>query len=46
MIDGGLCLGEGSGAAAVFHLIEMANVIYQEMSTFEQIHVEAYQPFS
>ena len=45
MIDGGLCLGEGSGAAAVFHLIEMANVIYQKMSTFEEIHVEAYQPF-
>ncbi|HIR28995.1 MAG TPA: nicotinate-nucleotide--dimethylbenzimidazole phosphoribosyltransferase [Candidatus Choladousia intestinigallinarum] len=46
MIDGGLCLGEGSGAAAVFHLIEMGNVIYQKMSTFEQIHVEAYQPLS
>lgn len=44
MIDGSLCLGEGSGAVAVFPLIEMANVIYQKMSTFEQIHVEAYQP--
>ncbi len=44
VIDGGLCLGEGSGAVAAFPLIEMANVIYQKMSTFDQIHVEAYQP--
>ncbi len=43
-IDGGLCLGEGSGAVAAFPLIEMANVIYREMSTFDQISVEAYQP--
>lgn len=44
IIDGGLCLGEGSGAAAVFPLIEMAAKIYHQMSTFEQINVEAYQP--
>ena len=44
VIDGGLCLGEGSGAVAAFPLIEMANVIYQKMSTFDQINVEAYQP--
>jgi nicotinate-nucleotide--dimethylbenzimidazole phosphoribosyltransferase len=43
-IDGGLCLGEGSGAVAVFPLIEMANTIYRKMSTFDEIHVEAYQP--
>lgn len=44
VIDGGLCLGEGSGAVAAFPLIEMANAIYQKMSTFAQISVEAYQP--
>ena len=38
-----MCLGEGSGAVAVFPLIEMAADIYHKMSTFEQIQVEAYQ---
>lgn len=38
-----MCLGEGSGAVAVFPLIEMAAEIYHSMSTFEQIQVEAYQ---
>lgn len=42
-LDAGMCLGEGSGAAAVFPLIETAAAIYHKMSTFEQISVEAYQ---
>ncbi len=42
-LDAGLCLGEGSGAVAVFPLIDMAADIYHRMSTFEQIQVEAYQ---
>ncbi len=42
-LDAGLCLGEGSGAAATFPLIEMASEIYHKMSTFEQISVEAYR---
>lgn len=42
-LDAGMCLGEGSGAVAVFPLIEMAAEIYRKMSTFEQIQVEAYQ---
>lgn len=42
-LDAGLCLGEGSGAAAAFPIIEMASEIYHKMSTFEQISVEAYQ---
>lgn len=42
-IDAGLCLGEGSGAAAAFPLIDMGAEIYHKMSTFEQISVEAYQ---
>lgn len=42
-LDAGLCLGEGSGAVAVFPLIEMGAEIYHRMSTFEEIKVEAYQ---
>lgn len=44
-LDAGMCLGEGSGAVAVFPLIDMAAEIYHKMSTFEQISVEAYQEF-
>ena len=42
-LDAAMCLGEGSGAVAVFPLIEMGAEIYHRMSTFEQIQVEAYQ---
>ncbi len=42
-LDAGMCLGEGSGAAAAFPLIDMAAEIYHSMSTFGQIQVEAYQ---
>ena len=42
-LDAAMCLGEGSGAVAVFPLIDMAAEIYHRMSTFEQIQVEAYQ---
>lgn len=42
-LDAAMCLGEGSGAVAVFPLIEMGAQIYHRMSTFEQIHVDAYQ---
>ena len=42
-LDAGMCLGEGSGAAAAFPLIDMGAEIYHKMSTFEQIDVEAYQ---
>jgi nicotinate-nucleotide--dimethylbenzimidazole phosphoribosyltransferase len=42
-LDAGMCLGEGSGAVAVFPLLDMAADIYHKMSTFEQIDVEAYQ---
>lgn len=38
-----MCLGEGSGAVAVFPLIQMAADIYHSMSSFEEIQVEAYQ---
>lgn len=38
-----MCLGEGSGAVAVFPLLDMAAEIYHKMSTFEQISVDQYQ---
>ncbi len=45
-LDAGMCLGEGSGAVAAFPLIDMAAEIYHKMSTFGQIHVEAYKELS
>jgi nicotinate-nucleotide--dimethylbenzimidazole phosphoribosyltransferase len=41
-----MCLGEGTGAVALFPILDMAVNVYQEMSTFEQIQVDAYQPLT
>lgn len=38
-----MCLGEGSGAVALFPLLDLAEAVYREMGTFEEIAVEAYQ---
>lgn len=43
-LDCNLCLGEGTGAVALFPLLDMALHIYQKMSTFAQIEVENYVP--
>ena len=43
-LDCDLCLGEGTGAVALFPLLDMALHIYQKMSTFAQIEVENYVP--
>ncbi|MBU5434726.1 nicotinate-nucleotide--dimethylbenzimidazole phosphoribosyltransferase [Pseudoflavonifractor sp. MSJ-37] len=42
----GMCLGEGTGAAAVMPLLDMALSVYREMATFDEIEVEAYQPLT
>ena len=42
-IRAGMCLGEGTGAAAIFPLLDMAAVIYHDMGSFEDIKVEQYQ---
>ena len=42
-ICAGLCLGEGTGAAALFPLLDMAERVYRTMSSFEEIQVEQYQ---
>ena len=44
-IYGNLALGEGKGAVMLFPLLDMAEAVYRENSTFEDIHVEAYQSF-
>jgi len=44
MIDGDLCLGEGSGAVLLFPLLDMAVKIFLEMETFDGIQIQAYQP--
>ena len=46
LINCELCLGEGTGAVAVFPLLEMTTDIYQTMSTFEQFDMEPYQPLT
>ncbi len=45
-IDGGLCLGEGTGAMAFMPMISMAADIYLNMSTFQDINIEEYIPLS
>ena len=44
VIDAGMRLGEGTGAVAAMPLLDMANAVYGEMATFEDISVEAYKP--
>lgn len=39
-----MCLGEGTGAVALFPLLSMGLRIYQEMSTFSEINMENYVP--
>ena len=41
-----MCLGEGTGAVAVMPLLDMALAVYEGMSTFEDIHIEAYEHLS
>ena len=44
-IHGEMCLGEGTGAAALFPLLDMAAAVYGQMESFEEIHVEQYRRF-
>ena len=43
VIHGDMCLGEGSGAVALFPFLDMGAAVYAEMSTFEDIKVEQYE---
>lgn len=39
-----MCLGEGTGAVALFPLLDMAEAVYRRMSTFQEIQIEEYHP--
>lgn len=39
-----MCLGEGTGAVALFPLLDMSLAVYTQMSTFDQVKIEAYVP--
>lgn len=43
VIHGEMCLGEGSGAVALFPFIDMGLAVYESMSTFEEIKVDQYE---
>ena len=45
VIRAGMHLGEGTGAVALFPLLDMAADIYEQMDTFEGIAVEQYEDF-
>ena len=38
-----MCLGEGTGAVAIFPLLQMAEDVYKKMSTFGEISIESYK---
>jgi len=45
VIDAGLALGEGTGAVMLFPLLDMALSVYQDRTTFADIHIEQYERF-
>ncbi len=45
VIHGELRLGEGTGAVALFPLLDLAAAVYHEAATFESIRLEAYRPW-
>ncbi|MFI3171008.1 MAG: nicotinate-nucleotide--dimethylbenzimidazole phosphoribosyltransferase [Eubacteriales bacterium] len=40
-----MCLGEGTGAVMAFNILETASLIYNEMCNFQEIEIDAYEPF-
>ena len=43
IIHADMCLGEGTGAVALFPILDLAAAVYHSMSTFDDIHVEQYE---
>lgn len=41
-----MCLGEGTGAVALFPLFDLAAEIYHRMSTFDEVEFETYVPLT
>ncbi|MEG1972991.1 MAG: nicotinate-nucleotide--dimethylbenzimidazole phosphoribosyltransferase, partial [Oscillospiraceae bacterium] len=44
-ISAGMHLGEGTGAASLFPLLDMAVSIFNTMETFQDIKINAYENF-
>ena len=44
LISAGMRLGEGSGAAAVLPLLDMALAVYRSGQTFGHLGIDAYVP--
>jgi len=44
-LDCEMSLGEGSGAVALFPLLDFAAEIYEKMASFSDIEIEAYEHF-
>ena len=45
LLHGRMCLGEGTGAVALFPLLDMATEVYRRMGSFEDYAIEAYERF-
>lgn len=43
IIYGDMCLGEGTGAVALFPILDLAVKVYSSMSTFDDIQVDQYE---
>ncbi len=46
MLHGDMRLGEGTGAVALFPLLDLSAAIYHDAATFTDIKVEAYRPWA
>ena len=45
ILHGRMCLGEGSGAMALFPLLDMAMSVYENMGTFTEYEIKPYTRF-
>ncbi|MBO5093951.1 MAG: nicotinate-nucleotide--dimethylbenzimidazole phosphoribosyltransferase [Lachnospiraceae bacterium] len=45
VIDGSLALGEGTGAALLFPMLDMAESVYRSGETFSKIQIDSYQKY-
>lgn len=45
VIQAGLALGEGTGAAMLFPLLDMALTVYRENDSFDEMEIDAYERY-
>ncbi|MDO4276145.1 MAG: nicotinate-nucleotide--dimethylbenzimidazole phosphoribosyltransferase [Eubacteriales bacterium] len=43
VLHGDMCLGEGTGAVALFPILDLGAEVYNSMSTFEDINMDQYE---